>query len=370
MSAVATAAATRSAPVAPPAQPERVPGSWSALLRPGLSTRRLALRAAYGGGVVGAASALGWGVLRGEARLARLTIGEPKTRAPLASGSWGRTRGRSEPLHLCVLGDSSAAGFGCAVAEQTPGALLAGSLARELHRPVLLDVVAAIGARSAGLDAQVARGLDRPVDLAVVLIGANDVTHRVPIADAIRDLSRAVRTLRAAGAQVIVGTCPDLGTVKPLLQPLRAVVAVVSRRLARAQTVAVVEAGGTSVSLGDLLGPEFGRHPHLWSADRFHPSPDGYRRVVDVVLPVALEALGAKVPGPEAVSDTVQDVTLAATVASRDPGLAVDTIEGEQGAAAVGPGRLARLRRLGPLAGRGEPEGRTELPEPGSATDR
>lgn len=344
-------------------------GPRALLASPGLAARRLALQAAYGGGIIGAAGALGWGLLRGEARLARLTIGEPTERAPIASGSWGRSR-RRDPLHLCVLGDSSAAGFGCAVAEQTPGALLAGSLARELERPILLDVVAAIGARSSHLDAQVARALERPVELAVLMIGTNDVTHRVPVASAIRDLARAVRTLRAAGAQVVVGTCPDLGTVKPLLQPLRQVAAVISRRLARAQTIAVVEAGGTSVSLGDLLGPEFGRQPHLWSADRFHPSPHGYRRLVDVLLPVALEALGEQVPGSQAVSDSVQDISLAAVVASRDPGLAVETLEGEQGAAAVGPGRLARLRRLLPLAGRGEPEGRTDATaEPRPATD-
>ena len=131
-----------------------------------------------------------------------------------------------------------------------------------------------------------------------------------------------------------------------------------SRRLARAQTVCVVENGGIAVSLGDLLGPEFGQSPHLWSADRFHPSPAGYARVAEVLLPTVLQALGEGVPVP--VSDTVQDVEVAATVASRDPGLVVETVEGDQGAAATGPGRLARLVRHLPLVGRGAPEGRTE----------
>ena len=127
------------------------------------------------------------------------------------------------------------------------------------------------------------------------MVGANDVTHRVPQAAAVRDLARAVETLRAAGAAVVVGTCPDLGTVAPLWQPLRGFARVHSRRMARAQTVAVVEAGGISVSLGDLLGPEFGASPQLWSADRFHPSAAGYRRVVEVLLPAALEGLGVEV---------------------------------------------------------------------------
>lgn len=329
-------------------------------VRPGRRARWVALQAAYGGGAVGTVGAIGYALLRVEARLARRTIGEPKGRAPLASGSWGLSRDRP-PLHLAVLGDSSAAGLGCATAEQTPGALLAGSLARELDRTVLLDVQAAIGARAENLETQVARALLDPVDLALIMVGANDVSHRVSTQASCRDLARAVETLRSAGAQVIVGTCPDLGTVKPLWQPLRSAARIASRRMARAQTVAVVEAGGTSISLSDLLGPEFDVSPDLWSSDRFHPSAGGYQRVVDVLLPSALELLGAPVPGEATDRDSVQDVTVAASVAAQDAGLVVETVEGEQGAAAAGPGRLARLVRFVPLVGRGAPEGRTPV---------
>ena len=80
------------------------------------------------------------------------------------------------------------------------------------------------------LDVQVARALEEPVDLAVIMVGANDVTHRVRPSEAARDLGRAVRTLRAAGVVVVVGTCPDLGTVKPLLEPLRTVAERLSRK--------------------------------------------------------------------------------------------------------------------------------------------
>lgn len=330
--------------------------------RPGAAPwgRWLAVQAAYGGGAVGTLGALGYGVLRVEAKMARNTIGQPTGRAPLATGSWGHGRRGRSPLRLAVLGDSSAAGLGCATAEQTPGALLAGSLARELRRRVLLDVQAVVGARAAALDLQVARTMaGGRVDLALVMIGANDVTHRVSAAAASRDLARAVGTLRAAGAVVVVGTCPDLGTVKPLWQPLRTYARIESRRMARTQTVAVVEAGGISVSLGDLLGDEFDSSPQLWSADRFHPSPQGYARVVDVLLPAVLQGLGVDVPGARTERDSVQDVALAATVAADDPGLVVETVRGAQGAAAAGPGRLARLVRRVPMAGRGAPEGRT-----------
>jgi lysophospholipase L1-like esterase len=271
---------------------------------------------------------------------------------------YGRYLGPS--LRLVMLGDSSSTGLGCDTPAQTPGALLAGGVARDLKRRVRLDVVGVVGGRSADLDVQVARALQDRVDLAVIMVGANDVTHRVLPGEAGRDLGRAVRTLRAAGAVVVVGTCPDLGTVEPLLQPLRSVAAFWSRRLATAQAVAVVENDAIAVSLGSLLAQEFSQYPHLWSADRFHPSPQGYRRVADALLPSLLEASGVDHPVSVPVSSSVQDITIAAAVAAREAGVAVETVEGQEGVAAVGPGRLVRLVRRLPLVGRGAPDVREE----------
>jgi lysophospholipase L1-like esterase len=326
--------------------------------KPGRRARFVAVKAAYGGGGFAGTLALAYALLATEARLARRAIGEPTERAPLAAGSYGRGKRGQKPVHLVVMGDSAAAGLGCERADQTPGALIAGGIARDLRCRVDLDVVAVTGARSADLEVQVARALRRPVDIAVIIIGTNDVTHRVPVATACRDLGRAVAALRAAGAQVVVGTCPDLGTVKPVMQPLRSVAAHWSRRMATAQAVATVEAGGIAVSLGDLLVREFSEQPHLWSADRFHPSPDGYRRIVDALLPGMLTSLGVDIPVSVPISDTVQDVQLAARVAAREPGTEVDPLPEQP----VG-GRLAMLRRRLPLVGRGAPAGPTDPAE-------
>ena len=63
--------------------------------------------------------------------------------------------------------------------------------------------------------------------------------------------------------------------------------------MAAAQTIAVVQAGGRSVSLGDLLGPEFAAAPgQMFGADRFHPSAFGYAVVAQALLPSLAAALG------------------------------------------------------------------------------
>jgi hypothetical protein len=125
------------------------------------------------------------------------------------------------------------------------------------------------------------------------MIGANDVTHRMPPTQSVRRLSAAVRRLRTAGAEVVVGTCPDLGTIEPVQQPLRWLARRASRQLAAAQTIGVVAQGGRTVSLGDLLGPEFEANPReLFGPDNYHPSAEGYATAAMAVLPTVCAALG------------------------------------------------------------------------------
>lgn len=195
-----------------------------------------------------------------------------------------------------MLGDSTAAGQGVHRAGQTPGALLASGLAAVAERPVVLRNVALPGARSDDLDRQVALILADPAltpDVCVIMIGANDVTNRMPATRSVRHLSSAVRRLRTAGAEVVVGTCPDLGTIEPVQQPLRWLARRASRQLAAAQTIGAVEQGGRTVSLGDLLGPEFEANPReLFGPDNYHPSAEGYATAAMAVLPTVCATLG------------------------------------------------------------------------------
>lgn len=301
--------------------------------------RRIAATAAYGGGGVaagiGAIGAIGYGVLRAEARIARRIVGIHFEGAPDDNGVYGA--GIGDPVELVVLGDSSAAGMGADNRYQTVGAIVATGISALTGRPVQLTNTAVIGAESSGLEAQLTSALEqveRP-HLAVIMVGANDVTHRISKAVAVRHLESTVVRLRELGTEVVVGTCPDLGTITPIPQPLRLVGRRWSRDLAAAQTVAVVEAGGRTVSLGDLLGPEFYERPHeLFSKDRFHPSPAGYARCAAALLPSVYAALDVWEGGP--VEDRLPDrrrgegigpVAVAAEQAVLDPGTEVSGTE-------------------------------------------
>ena len=256
------------------------------------AARKLASSAAYGGGGLSLLGGALYGVLRIEAEVARKTIGRLDHDPPDATGWYGR--GRPGPaIKVALLGDSSAAGYGVDRVEETTGAQLASGLAEQADRRVYLRSFAVVGAMSSDLDAQIERALPTEPDVAVILIGANDVTHTVLPSASVRFLSEAVRRLHEAGVAVLVGTCPDLGTIKPIAPPLKQVARSWSRRLAAAQTITVVEEGGRTVSLATILGPEFAAAPALlFGPDRFHPSADGYRSLAQVLLPSTLAALG------------------------------------------------------------------------------
>ena len=93
----------------------------------------------------------------------------------------------------------------------------------------------------------------------------------------------------ASGAAVVVATCPDVSTVPTLVEPLRSVARHRARRLAEAQTLATVRAGGQVVPLADL-GPSFVREPAMFGPDRYHPSAAGYRLAADLVAHSVLSA--------------------------------------------------------------------------------
>ena len=301
-----------------------------------------------------------YGVLRAEAMVARRQIGNAEGEPPGATGWYGK--GRPGPaIKVALLGDSSAAGYGVDTVQDTPGAHLASGLAEGADRRVYLRSVAFVGAQTRDLSRQIDRALTIEPHVAVILVGVNDVTHSRLPSESVRLLEAAVRRLRDAGAEVVVGTCPDLGTIEPIAPPLRQVARLWSRRLAAAQTIATVEAGGRTVSLGSVLGPEFSSTPALYfGPDRFHPSAAGYASLAAVLLPSVLAAVGV-VPVEDLVpeahrGEAILPISEAAVEAARTPGTEIDGTA-ISGATRGARGRWVQLRRR-----RRQPESDVETP--------
>jgi lysophospholipase L1-like esterase len=242
-------------------------------------------------------------LLIGQAERARSVIPKSWDVPPRADGIYAPgggpvqrwERGTPVDLHLMIFGDSTATGYGCRIADEVPGVLIARGLADHSGKTIRLSTKAIVGATSKGLSGQVDAMFvaGPPPDAAVILIGANDVTALNGIGASARRLGAAVRRLCASGAVVVVATCPDFGVVKAIPQPLRWTVRARGLRLARAQSGAVRAAGGVPVPLASLLSAEFRHAPELMlSDDQFHPSAAGYALAASQLLPALCHALG------------------------------------------------------------------------------
>ncbi|WP_328299037.1 SGNH/GDSL hydrolase family protein [Streptomyces sp. NBC_00435] len=312
------------------------------------TARRIAAGAAYGGGGLGLVGAAAVGLVVAEMQFAKRTVGTGLPDPPRADGLYGSEFGGPElspgPLRLGMLGDSTAAGLGVRRARQTPGALLASGLAAVAERPVELRNVALSGAMSDDLDRQTGLLLDGDgpaPDVCVIMIGANDVTRRMPPTQSVRLLTSAVRRLRLAGSEVVVGTCPDLGTIEPVYQPLRWLARRVSRQLAAAQTIGVLALGARTVSIGDLMGAEFAANPReMFGPDSYHPSAEGYATAAMAVLPTLCAALGVWPESDRLDVSRNEDMLPVAKAASAAAGQAGTEVTG-----ARGPWALLKYRR-------------------------
>ncbi len=295
------------------------------------AARRVASLAAVGGGSVSVLGLGLYGVLRTEAFLARKAIGDPlDDPPPNASGWYGRKR-PGPAIRVALLGDSAAAGYGVDHVEETPGAHLASGIAAAADRRVYLGCFAVVGAQTSDLMDQIDRALPIEPEVVVISIGANDVTHGVLPGAAMKDLQLCLDRLHDAGAAVVLGTCPDLGTIRPIAPPLRQVARHMSRRMATEQAVTVVNSGARSVSLANTLGAEFAARPSdLFGPDQFHPSAEGYAAFAGVLLPTTLAALGL-VPDEAPLAargEGLKPTRAAASQAARTPGTELDGTTG------------------------------------------
>ncbi len=257
------------------------------------SVRRAAVRAGVG---VVATGVIGAGVLGVEAELARRREYASADSAPPVSGSVGS--GSGAPLRLAVLGDSTAAGLGVTATRETVGAVVGAALASAAGRPVAVDGLGVSGARSGDLAPQVSRALLHHPDVAVILIGPNDVTHLTSASSVRDDVADAVRRLRASGAAVVVGSCADMGSATAFHQPLRLVSAWRGRAIGHAIRSAAAGEGALVVDIGAETGPAFRDDPDRYlSADEFHPSAEGYRLWAEALLPQVRAAAGLVATG-------------------------------------------------------------------------
>jgi lysophospholipase L1-like esterase len=191
--------------------------------------------------------------------------------------------GPEPSLVMVWLGDSTAAGVGAS----RSAAALPIQVARGLDRPVDVSVLARSGATVADVvDRQLPAIAELSPDVVFVSVGANDVTHLTSRADFEHAYRRLVAGLPESTEVVLLGV-PDMGAIPRLAQPLRSVAGFRGSQLDDVVREVAADTGSAYVDIDGEAGPPFRRDPErFFAADRYHPSDAGYDLWSEAVLDV------------------------------------------------------------------------------------
>ncbi len=195
-------------------------------------------------------------------------------RLPEAEGPREGVAGEGEPLRLLIVGDSSAAGVGVQHQRQALAGHLPRRLAQLTRRQVHWQLVARTGITSMQALDLVKTWEPAPAEIALVVLGVNDVVEQVPVARALAARQALADWLVefAEVSHVAFAALPPMDQFPALPFPLRAVIGADARR--HDEALAAWAAGCVDVS-HILLGLSLQRE-HM-AEDGFHPGHIGYR---------------------------------------------------------------------------------------------
>lgn len=209
-----------------------------------------------------------------------------------AAGDREGVVGQGAALRLLIVGDSSGAGVGADTQDEAFAGYLTRSIARDGRRRVQWQLVARSGITTPAACELLRNTPVRRADIAVVVLGVNDVVEQLPLHRALMARDELVRQLRAqAGvSHVVFAPLPPMHEFPLLPQPLRAVIGRDARRLDAAQAEwAARQQGVSHVPIDVRLTPD------VMARDGFHPGPEVYR--------VCGEAIAAFIVGLLVTSD-------------------------------------------------------------------
>jgi lysophospholipase L1-like esterase len=190
---------------------------------------------------------------------------------PEATGPRSGTLGGGPPLHLLIIGDSSAAGVGVETQDQA----LAGQLTRNLAEH--FKVSWHLHARSGATTQTTWHSLQTPpavrADIIVIALGVNDVTHAVPflfwrLAQK-RLLAHLIQTY--SPQQIYLSGMPPLGDFPLLPNPLRWSLGRQAKRFDKAQRQRFAARPRVPYAAIDLP-----LDPTQMAKDGFHPGAEVY----------------------------------------------------------------------------------------------
>ena len=204
--------------------------------------------------------------------------------------SAGGTKNDGPALTYVILGDSTSIAQGARYAEGY--AAQSATYLAQTHT-VTWQNVGVSGARAADvLHDQLPQAIALKPDVALVAVGANDVTHVTSNNSVVASLQSVIQQLRKANPHVyiVLTGSPDMGSPPRLPQPLRWIAGKRTVGLNKRIVTLAEKNHVTFAPIAVKTGPTFRKHPELFAQDHFHPNAQGYK----LWTPVIIDALSQR----------------------------------------------------------------------------
>lgn len=211
--------------------------------------------------------------------------GKPVPRPVTPAGA--QTIGRGPALSYVVLGDSTAVSQG---GEYERGYAVRSAEHLAQSYTLTWANVGVPGARARDVaEKQLPKAAAYKPDIALLAVGANDVTHLTSAGSVKKSLLQTIDGLRRANPNVhiIMTGSPDMGAVPRFPQPLRWYAGERTNDLNKMVVQLAKEKQVVFAPIAEKTGPIFRKHPELFAADKFHPTTEGY----ELWGPIIIDAL-------------------------------------------------------------------------------
>ncbi len=204
------------------------------------------------------------------------------------------TYGEGEPLNYVVLGDSLSVGQG---GDYQTGMAVTSAQQLAKTNKVSMTNVGVSGARAKDvLDKQLSGALKAKPDVALIIIGSNDITHITGIESVKSSINSTISQLVESNChiKIVLTGSADMGAVPRLPQPLRYFAGQRVKKLNHAVTSIVQDNQLTFAPIAEKTGQAFRDDPTLFAADKFHPNTRGYDVMNTVIVSAVNEALDSQ----------------------------------------------------------------------------
>lgn len=202
-----------------------------------------------------------------------------------------QTIGTGPALTYVVMGDSTAISQGGSYRD---GYAVASAQHLARTHSVRWQNLAISGARARDVFAkQLPQAMSLQPDVALIAVGANDVTHLTSPLSVRMSLEQTIAGLRQANphVKIILTGSPDMGSIPRFAQPVRWLAGRQTNRLNHVIIDTAHDEHVTFAPIAQDTGPTFRRHPELFAKDKFHPLNQGYALWIPVITKAMDQAL-------------------------------------------------------------------------------